>query len=863
MCERSFRIVLSLFVSILAAATIAARAHAGDDPIGRLGDAPNTKYAEDRLSKIIDDLKIQESRYHNIEYQFRIVTRKYLKDFPWEKAGQMFEQRILRVPLADGEETSNELRRVVLQDDRFRFEEKFEKRLRGLVRRLEEISAFDGDKTRTVRSGLYANIHIGRFEHPDLYPPHCIPLVHYQLNFPLSVYLSGTKAIQEHPKAVHYKEETGCPAEFIDVKVKFEREELVNGLPCWKIRCDRKVRSDQPPMLHYLWLARSRNLMCVKEVLSWPGTDTHDLPLHESRCERMREIAPGIWFPSEIVVEHYDNQALQQQKIKRVETVDEISVESVNLEPRHDRTFFSEVEIPADLPVFVIRDGALDGSPLPEPPVGIDEEREIAKIAAAIKNEEKKYEDIDVKFKETYDYCKVKDRWGDVTAGPVLSQTEDARSIVKHNQAYLFKHIYLFNNITDINHSYWTKAFDGTWIRSYVYDEQAGKTRFSQALMMKMKNGESIDDEFNLFRPHAAIIRHEYESSFSNFLDSSPRSNNKNQRKAIRYLGEIVLDGLKCVRIRDDTVDLEPDGLRISTVYWLAIDRNYIPVRSERHIVDAKKPRLPIDIRFCKDLREIAPGIWFPFRTVVLNFEDPDEIRSRLVVETKREYLVESVKIAPNVDESIFHDVRVPAGVVVSVRDEEGKMIGDFDQRTDGVPEMTPKLWKNLLEQAKIRKNNRERMDQAIKATFHKPAADFPRNSQWLGGDPLDWKSLRGKTVILVFWAEWCGPCRSELAATEQIHRGRAKNGLTVVGVHPPGSDLEDIKKVIDDFQIDYPICIDLPPKDGVESWGELFGKFAVFQIPRAVLVNADGIVIAAGEFNEVVSRASDLVKKK
>ena len=102
---------------------------------------------------------------------------------------------------------------------------------------------------RPARSshGNCVNIHLGRFEHPDIYPAHSLPLAHYHVNFPLSAYLSGTEAIHAHPKYPRFNREGGSVYEFTKVEAHFEGEEMIDGLRCVKIRVDRWHYSKEVP----------------------------------------------------------------------------------------------------------------------------------------------------------------------------------------------------------------------------------------------------------------------------------------------------------------------------------------------------------------------------------------------------------------------------------------------------------------------------------------------------------------------------------------------------------------------------------------------------------------------------------------
>ena len=62
------------------------------------------------------------------------------------------------------------------------------------------------------------------------------------------------------------------------------------------------------------------------------------------------------------------------------------------------------------------------------------------------------------------------------------------------------------------------------------------------------------------------------------------------------------------------------------------------------------------------------------------------------------------------------------------------------------------------------------------------PAPDFTLED--LSGNAFSLSRMRGRAVLLDFWASWCGPCRAEMPALERLHREFAGRGLSVVGVN-------------------------------------------------------------------------------
>jgi thiol-disulfide isomerase/thioredoxin len=103
-----------------------------------------------------------------------------------------------------------------------------------------------------------------------------------------------------------------------------------------------------------------------------------------------------------------------------------------------------------------------------------------------------------------------------------------------------------------------------------------------------------------------------------------------------------------------------------------------------------------------------------------------------------------------------------------------------------------------------------------------------------LGGGPaVKLSTLKGPLVINLF-AQWCGPCRSELPYYQQLHE-KTKGTLTVLGIDYLDTRPDLALRLVEETGVTYPLLAD---PDGV-----LRRDFGVRGLPGVVLVKPDGSV--------------------
>jgi thiol-disulfide isomerase/thioredoxin len=126
---------------------------------------------------------------------------------------------------------------------------------------------------------------------------------------------------------------------------------------------------------------------------------------------------------------------------------------------------------------------------------------------------------------------------------------------------------------------------------------------------------------------------------------------------------------------------------------------------------------------------------------------------------------------------------------------------------------------------------------------------------------PRSIRSWPGKSMIINFWATWCGPCRREIPLLKQIQRDRGAEGFQVVGIAVDFRD--DVLKYADEIGIDYPILIgeqeglDAVAKFGLEATGFPFTVFTDKQ-SRIILTHLGELTEAESEvLLDVVARVN------
>lgn len=107
-----------------------------------------------------------------------------------------------------------------------------------------------------------------------------------------------------------------------------------------------------------------------------------------------------------------------------------------------------------------------------------------------------------------------------------------------------------------------------------------------------------------------------------------------------------------------------------------------------------------------------------------------------------------------------------------------------------------------------------------------------------IDGGTLSLSSLRGKIVLLAFWASWCPRCQEELTFLQGVYKG--SSDIVVVAINQESQNIskahmERIHKAVKDWKIDFPVLIDR----NLDAWHAL----CINALPTSIILDKKGVV--------------------
>jgi peroxiredoxin len=129
-----------------------------------------------------------------------------------------------------------------------------------------------------------------------------------------------------------------------------------------------------------------------------------------------------------------------------------------------------------------------------------------------------------------------------------------------------------------------------------------------------------------------------------------------------------------------------------------------------------------------------------------------------------------------------------------------------------------------------------------------------------MSGSYVSVTALRGKVVVINFWATWCPPCRLEMPALNRLYKDYRDRGLVVIAVTTESSE-RGIKNYLKETHLSLPIVLD---RDGRVS-----RVYGVFSLPTSFVIDRSGTVVLhyMGDQNwdglEVRSKIEALLERK
>lgn len=144
------------------------------------------------------------------------------------------------------------------------------------------------------------------------------------------------------------------------------------------------------------------------------------------------------------------------------------------------------------------------------------------------------------------------------------------------------------------------------------------------------------------------------------------------------------------------------------------------------------------------------------------------------------------------------------------------------------------------------------------KAKESAPAPGFTLKS--FGDQEVTLASLKGKVVLLDFWATWCAPCREAIPHLIRLYKDNEDKGLMVIGMNVDKGEGEVVSRFVKSMEIPYPILF---------ASEEVARSYGVTALPTTILIDREGKIrekivgFNSGIAKQTTERAKELISEK
>jgi peroxiredoxin len=119
-------------------------------------------------------------------------------------------------------------------------------------------------------------------------------------------------------------------------------------------------------------------------------------------------------------------------------------------------------------------------------------------------------------------------------------------------------------------------------------------------------------------------------------------------------------------------------------------------------------------------------------------------------------------------------------------------------------------------------------------------APDFSLEN--LSGETVTLSALRGKVVVLDFWASWCRPCTRTLPALEQLVGGLSDRGVVLLAI-----SLDRTETAVRDYVAEQGLPADFVLYGSLANARDVKELYGVGGIPRTFVVDREGVIRYSG----------------